>query len=69
MSITGSDKINLDVHWNACPSSDATQNQNGSTLTKGEIMVLLPEVALVSLSKRNNGILARSSFSELVKVK
>ena len=49
--------------------TDATQNQNGSTLTKSEIMVLLPEVALVSLSKRNNGTLARSSFSELAGVK
>ena len=69
-AFTGFDKINHDVHLE-CMSivTDATQNQNGSTLTKSEIMVFLPEVALVNLSKRNNGILARSSFSELVKAK
>ena len=60
MLLTGFDEINLDVHME-CMSivTDATQNQNGSTFTKSEIMVFLPEVALVNLSKWNNGILAR----------
>ena len=68
--LTGFYKINHDMHME-CMSivTDATQNQNGSTLTKSEIMVFLPEVALVNLSKRNNGILARSSFSEFDTVK
>ena len=50
--LTGFYKINHDMHME-CMSivTDATQNQNGSTLTKSEIMVFLPEVALVNLLK------------------
>ena len=52
--LTGFNKINHDMHME-CMSivTDATQNQNGFTLTKSEII----------------GILAESSFSELDKVK
>ena len=44
MSITGFDKINLDVHME-CMSivTDATQNQNGPILTKSEIIGILAE--------------------------